>query len=112
MADTKVTKTEAVRRAMGELGKDASRPDIQKYVKDKFGYDMSPDHISNCKSDLRKRGKKQTTKKKPQAAATAAVATNGKGAKAIPLADILAVKALVERLGAAPLRTLIDAFSK
>jgi hypothetical protein len=53
---------------------------------------------------------------KPQAAATpapkAAVAANGKGAKAIPLADILAVKALVERLGAAPLRMLIEAFAK
>jgi hypothetical protein len=57
---SKVSKTDAVGHALSELGKDASRSDIQKFVKDRFGYDMSPDHVSNCKSELRKRAKKKS----------------------------------------------------
>jgi len=37
---------------LGKLGKDASRPGIQKFVKDTYGFHMTLDHISNCKDEL------------------------------------------------------------
>jgi hypothetical protein len=40
------------------------------------------------------------------------MAKSGGGKAAIPLEDILCVKDLVGRLGAEPLRTLIDVFAK
>jgi hypothetical protein len=124
----KVSKVDAVGQALAELGQDASRDQIRGFVKDRFGYEMTPDHISNCKGDLRKRaakgkkaGKKQAATAKatqPAAAPTparpapaAARVAHGK-APAIPLEDILAVRALVDRLGAAPLKTLIDALGR
>ena len=111
----KVSKVDAVGHALAELGKDASRADIQRFVKGRYGYDMTPDHITNCKSDLRKRAAKAKAARAQAAAKPAAVkqaAADGRGATAIALDDILAVKSLVDRLGAGPLRTLINTFSK
>src|SRR5215813_11126755 len=98
----KVSKVDAVGQALAELGKDASREQIRGFVKDRLGYEMSLDHISNCKADLRKKaGKKQAATAKatqPAAAAkparpapAAARVAHGK-APAIPLEDILAVR--------------------
>jgi hypothetical protein len=50
-----VTKVDAVGQALAELGPDASRSDIQGWVKDKYGYEMSQDHISDCKKTLARR---------------------------------------------------------
>src|SRR4051794_36292155 len=47
-----VSKLEAVRQAMQKLGKDASRADLQSFVKKHFGYDMNLDFISNYKNKL------------------------------------------------------------
>ena len=62
-----ITKIEAVRLAMRQLVKDASRADIQDYVKEHFGFEMSLAHITDCKKKLKKRGqgnaKKPTTPK-------------------------------------------------
>jgi hypothetical protein len=123
----KVTKLDAVEQAMKALGKDATREQLRGYVKDTFGYDMTPDHISNCKGDLAKRAKKAKAKvaakkaaaPKPapqpavpaQVKAKAAANSNGK-ADAIALQDVLALKALVDRVGADGLRTLIAAFER
>jgi hypothetical protein len=123
-AGAKVSKVDAVGQALAELGKNATREQIQGFVKERYGYTMTLDHISNCKAKLAKRaakskkaGKKQATTKatQPRAAPTPrekgarpAPVANVK-APAIPLDDILVVRSLVDRLGAAPLRTLIDA---
>jgi hypothetical protein len=124
----KVSKVDAVGQALAERGKDASREQIQSFVKDRYGYTMSLDHISNCKAALAKRAakgkkaakKQAATPKATQPAAAPAAARpapaaarvgNGK-APAIPLEDILAVRALVDRLGVAPLKTLIDALGR
>jgi hypothetical protein len=85
-------------------------------------------HISTTKGELRreaKKGKKKPAAKPktkvaapappPQAAARpalAAVQLTARNGPAIPLEDILAVRALVDRLGAAPLKTLIDALGR
>jgi hypothetical protein len=127
----KITKMEGVRRALDELGPEASPTVIQGFVKDRFGLEMNTNHISTCKGDIlrkagvkrKRRGKRPTTQKsaartaeakkgatsKPQAQPS--LDLSAKGAKAIPLKDVLAVKDLVVRLGPGPLRALLDAFA-
>ena len=105
-----MTKQEAVRQALAELGNDAMPMQIKGFVKERFGIEMTTAHISTAKGDiLRKGGRKgKSLVKKTQVPPSSAGPTKG----GIALVDILAVKNLVGRLGAEPLRTLIDAFAK
>jgi hypothetical protein len=116
----KITKQEAVRRALAELGNDAKPAQMKGWIKERLGIDMTADHISTAKGDiLRKAGVKRKGRKpgRPKAAQTAepkqAVAPGpAPRPPSILLDDILYIKALVGRHGAAPLHTLIDAFAK
>ncbi len=133
-------KIEAVRRAMAALGKDASRADIQGYVRQKFGIQITLDHISNCKGELAKRAAKAATPPGPGSAATKsaagpaasgkpsapqspaaqstraapthAVSGNGSSRASILLEDVLTAKILIDRVGAGPLKKLIDGLAK
>jgi hypothetical protein len=118
-----ITKMEAVRRALAHFGKGGKPAQMQGWIKQQLGIDMSTDHISTAKGEiLRKKGgkaKKPAAKKaapkpavQPAAASTSLAKSSGGKAGGIPLEDILAVKELVGRLGARPLHTLIDAFAK
>jgi len=118
-ANDGITKKEAVRQALSKLGKDASRPDIQTFVKNHYGLQMTLDHISNCKGELRKEkghAKSAMTKqpaaskqepKKPESSPARKSASPG-----ISLEDIATVKDLVERVGAGSLRHLIDVLAR
>ncbi len=134
MAETKsankggMTKMEAVSWALDELGMDAKPSQIQQYVRDTFGIEMSPEHITTNKGKIR-RGeagprKTATTQATPPAAPVQQAeprkeapqppaARGGDGqASGIPLQDILYVKELVGRFGPEQLHTLIDAFAR
>ena len=130
-AGAKVSKKEGVRRALAELGKDATTAQIQGWVKDRQGIDMTLGHISTTRGELRRAeaGQGKAAKKpaapKPAAAKERAqesaartqeqprAAAEGNGKEpGIPLKDILYVKELVGRFGAGPLHTLIDAFAR
>ncbi len=133
-------KVEAVRRAMTALGKEASRADIQGYVRQKFGIKIGLDHISNCKGELAKRAGKGATPTDSESAAaklaaapaasgkhnapqsraaqstpaahTRAVGGNGSSQANILLDDVLTAKILIDRVGAGPLKRLIDGLAK
>ena len=133
-------KVEAVRRAMAALGTGASRADIQGYVRQKFGIQIGLDHISTCKSELAKRAAKAATPAGPgsattkaaagpapsgkpnapesraaqstPAAHTRAVGGNGATRASILLDDVLTAKILIDRVGAGPLKMLIDGLAK
>ena len=128
-----ISKVEAVRRSLEKLGREASNAAIQADVLERFGLVMTTNHVSTCKGDLRKAEARKAEAKKdaapaaktptarptakvPQAATTPATTAHSKtshGQKtAVELDDILAVKALVDRVGAGHLRTLIDVMSK
>jgi hypothetical protein len=114
----KITKQEAVRRALAHFGNDAKPSQMQGWIKDELGIEMGADHISTAKGDiLRKKGVKgkRAAKKRPKAAKKAvaqpAAATPGTRPAAIPLEDILYIKRLVGRVGPDSLHTLIDAFA-
>ena len=118
-----ISKMEAVRRALGDLGKDAKPAALQPYIKDKFGLDMTPEHITTCKGSILKasrkgkgkgKGKAAAAKPTPADAPVAKAATKAESAKVagISLPDIQKVKELVGRVGADSLRTLIDVLAR
>jgi hypothetical protein len=131
---TSLTKIDAVKQALKALGKGASRADIQKFVKDHYDYEMTLDHISNCKGEIARKskgkGKGKARKAAPRPAATkepakAAAARPtapavparparivGNGKHAVLLADIVTLRDLVQRIGREQVRTLIDVMSK
>ncbi|HKB35663.1 MAG TPA: hypothetical protein VKD72_04365 [Gemmataceae bacterium] len=117
-AQKPITKMEAVRRAWRALGKDAKPAQMKGFIKNRFGIDMTTDHISTCKGEIRRkkaaRKKQAVTKTAPaQPPAKGAPVPSGKsGSGSISIADIQAVKDLVRRVGAGELRTLIDLFAK
>src|ERR1700731_4504968 len=99
-----MTKVEAVRRCLKVLGKNATRTEIQTYVKDHFGIEITKQHATNCKGViLRRKAKKKLTKTKPVAAMTgetkpqvqpAAASTSSAKESGILLEDIEVIKAL------------------
>ncbi len=122
----KITKKEAVRRALAELGDDAEIARLQGHILERFGYDMTPGHISTTRGTLfkeagktrpkkrKKPGPKPGSKRKakveaaagPEKAATAPAAPGG-------LVDcVIRVQDLIEQLGADQLRKLIDVLDR
>jgi hypothetical protein len=113
-------KNEAVYLALQELGTDAERGQIRSFVKERFGIDMTPNHVSSAKTTaLKKLGVngKPIPKAKPPApkkparvdeAAPVVTPAREKSSPAVELDALLALKALVGRVGAETLRKLID----
>jgi hypothetical protein len=115
----KVSKKEAVRRALKALGKGATPSALRPWIKQQFGIEMSADHISTAKGEiLRKRygkGKKKKTADKAKAPAhrpekSAAPPSSVPGT--VSLDDVRLVKDLVARVGPEQLRGLIDLFAR
>ena len=133
-----ITKMDAVRRSLDELGPQTGPTALKEFVKNRFGLDMTLGHVKNYKGKILRKarmegkagGQKPAQRKpvpqksaartagakktpaKPQAKPSPAPVTNragGKG-KGIPLNDILYVKTLVGRFGKGQLHTLVDAF--
>ena len=108
-----VSKLEAVRWSLAELGNDAMPLTIQERLKKTFGMQMSPNHISNYKSQVLSKGRKGKRRgRKPKAAAGAVQEAAAPAAReatregGIGLEDIQAVKELSGRLGADKVREL------
>lgn len=121
----KLSKREAVRLAINDLGKNASRKQLQAHIKTAYGMDISLDHISASKSELDKMARQRSNRRPapvateanaptPQAvpASAAPASPQTSPTPAILLTDILTVKGLVDRIGGESLRTLIAAFER
>ncbi len=114
-AKDSITRKEAVRQALGALSKGATRADMQKFIKDNYGFEMTLDHISNCKGEIQKEKGPKTPAVTRQATATKEAPTQTASAArggAISLRDIETVKDLVERVGAVDLKKLIDVMAR
>jgi hypothetical protein len=112
-----ITKQEAVRRALAELGHDAKPTQIQGWVKEKYAIEMGTDHISTAKGQILS----EAGKRKPAAVAQPSAAQNSEPREqgrptprgnAIGLDDIEAVKGLVGRVGADSLKKLVDLLAR
>jgi hypothetical protein len=123
----KVTKKEAVRRALAELGDDALVPKLHEHILERFGYDMTPGHISTTRGSLfkeagkgrrkkrKKPGPKPGSKRKAKAEAAAPQPEKAPAAPAATggLVDyVITVQDLIEQLGADQLRKLIDVLDR
>jgi hypothetical protein len=123
-----VSKMDAVRQAIRQLGRDAKPRQIQGVIKEQFGVEMTLDHISNYKSTIRKQagGKAKKAAKGPAApqpaahkpaapaavAKPAAAAGSGKGGDHLSVEDGQTVKALLSRLRPDSLKGLIDVLAR
>jgi hypothetical protein len=122
-----ISKQEAVRRALAELGKDAKPTRIQGWVKDEYAIDMTTDHISTAKGQiLRKARRKKRAATKPPLQQSMARKEEAEPAAAqlpvrpalapqrngITLDDIEAVQGLVGRVGTDGLKRLIDVLAR
>ncbi len=127
-----MTKMDGVRKALAELGQDAPPLKIREYLKQRLGIEMTTDHISNYKSEIRKAAARRkhaghTSAKQPSAsktyassqatapkasASSAAPASNGRSSGGISLQDIQAAKELIGRVGAGQLRSLIELLAR
>jgi hypothetical protein len=103
---TGITKIEAVRRALAELGPDAMPLKIKGYLKRNFRIDMEPQNISNYKSTL-KAAEKSAPILQPEAKPATTTAAGG-----FSLEDIEAVKEVADRIGAEKVRQLAEVLSK
>ena len=111
-----MTKVEAVRRALKALGNDALPSKLQPYIKQTFGIDMTPAHITTCKGGILRKKKKPGPKPKvqPEPLVRQSAPTPAKPAakNGITLEDIQSVKGLIGRVGADHLKGLIDLLSR
>lgn len=108
-----ITKAEAVRQTLAELGNDAKPLQIQDHLKTKFGMDMATSVISNYKSVLLKRARgKKARRGSPKAQAEAAAPNHVSPPDGIRLEDIRAVKQLVDQMGAEKVRQLAEVLAK
>ncbi len=115
-----MTKFDAVKEALADLGPDAKPLAIQDYVKKHFNIDISTVVVSAYKKELKVKGQLPAKKPAPQtqakpgttlakqAPAKAATTTAKNG---ITLEDLQAIKGLIGRVGSDGLRTLIDLLS-
>jgi hypothetical protein len=115
-----ISKMEAVRRALAEMGQNATPSQLQPFIQQNFGIGMTTDHISTYKGDIRRKaakgksgmGKTTASKSGGSKSATgtsqASSARQGQAGGRIGLKDIETVKDLVGRVGADSLRTLIN----
>jgi hypothetical protein len=91
-----ITKVEAVRRALKALGNDATPSQLQPYIKQTFGIEMTPAHITTCKGVILRKGKKKPGPKPKEPSETIAANTTTAGP---PLNKLDAVKRTLAALG-------------
>jgi hypothetical protein len=94
-----LSKTDALQQVLDKLGLQAKPSQVRNFVKKQFGLEISLSHVSNIRSGLTRR--------------VPAASRNGqaRGENGISLEDILAVKSLVQRIGAENLHALVNLVS-
>jgi len=115
-AARKMKKREAVRQSLAFLGKDAKPQAMLADIRERFGIEMTTDHISTEKGILlrqKKAGRKpgrprgSSTQEQQPAAPAPRQAGHGGSGSSVPVEDVVTLKALVKRNGAGALRTLL-----
>jgi len=105
----KITKAKAIRRALKSMGNDAKATEVQKHIKQRYGVDVTTKTIYMYKSQSRAGGKSAVISKKMGRPAKSAPAPRPAASSGgISIADINAVKALTDRIGAKSVKELAD----
>ena len=126
-----MSKKAAVEKGLGDLGNTATPTQLQQHIRERYGIDMDLGHISSAKTKiLNAAGQNKPAVPKPavtkipsqradsqkpavkKEGSEKTVMPQGGGAQGISLEDIETVKDLVERVGAASLKKLIDVMAR
>jgi hypothetical protein len=113
-----VSKMDAVREALRQLGWDAKPAQIQGFIKEKFGVEMTLDHISNYKSDIRRKsgkGKKRGRKPGPKPGAAKAApkaAANSRRRSHLSIQEADTLRRLLRDVEPGALKGMIDVLSR
>jgi hypothetical protein len=115
-----ISKMDAVRQALSELGKTSKPVEIQKFVKERFNITMTVGHVSNYKTTILAKKKRKAPAKtvRSDVAVTSPVPPApvareaGKLSASVSLEDIRTVKSLLASVGADDLKDLIDLVAK
>src|SRR5688500_17368451 len=117
--DKGITKKEAVRRTLVQLGRNAKAPEVLQSVRKNFGLEISPPHYFNIKSMLKHDGRKKRGRPpmpphtRPNGKSNGkSNGSNGKTQPGLSLQEIQTVKELTRRHGPASLHELIDLVSR
>lgn len=102
-------KAEAVRRALTNLGDNATPTEIQSHIKERYDVEMTTKVISVYKSKLAKR--KGRAGRKARIEQPAAASSPASNLEAISLHDLRALKQLKDRHGLSRLRELLELVS-
>jgi hypothetical protein len=112
-----ISKMDAVRRALNDLGKHAMPRELHPYIKQNLGVDMSVDHISTYKSQILRKKSKGKGKKAAAHTDAAKASANREAAKAAPKAaasslsqQVAMLKAASAALGKEEAKRIIDLF--
>jgi hypothetical protein len=108
-----ISKMEAVRQALAQLGSKATPSQIREQVRNQYGMELGLNLVSAYKTSLAKRARRAAAKKKTGAKAPAApkakpAAANTSTPPGITLNDITTVQQLAKRIGVKRLHELID----
>ncbi|MCI0703138.1 MAG: hypothetical protein L0241_18830 [Planctomycetia bacterium] len=96
----KVTQKATVQAALDEKGWDASSAEMQAFIKEKFGTELSANVISNYKSVIKREGGKGGKGKRGR-----------KPGATLQMEHVEKVRALVSELGADQVKKLVDLLS-
>lgn len=99
----KVNKMDCVRQVLDQIGYDAKPKAIQEEVKNRFGFEMDANMISNYKSYLSKRASGQS-----------GLMRGGRGRRKggeITMEDVRIIREMTQRLGSDRVRELTQMFS-
>jgi hypothetical protein len=108
-----ISKLEAMRRSLAELGNDAKPLTRQEHLRKKYSIDMDPSYISKYKSLVLTTAKKRkVSKPKAVAATVVVVAPLPTSTGGISLDDLRALKGLGDRLGADKVCELVGLLAK
>jgi hypothetical protein len=112
-----VSKMDAVREALRQLGSDAKPAQIQGFIKEQFGHEMTLDHISNYKSDIRRKsgkGKRRGRKPGPKPAAATApkAAANSRRRSHLSIQEADTLRRLLRDVEPGALKGMIDVLSR
>jgi hypothetical protein len=124
---TSPTRKDMVRHAMKAVGADAKLVDLQKFIRDTYKAELSTNHISSNRGEIRREksakpaakpaAKKPVAKKKPAAPvaarpAPAAARTGAANSGDFSLKDIETAKGLLGRLGTTRVKALLDVLAR
>ena len=103
-----ITKMDAMRKAVAELGFDATTKAYQRLIKSQFGHDMNANNISSYKSSVKKETARKSALIPTPAVEPAPVATPTASAAGFSLDEISAVKELADKIGTAKVKQLVE----